>query len=238
MQRHMTTVSESYNRSLLEASLDPLVTIGPDGKITDVNSATEAATGYTRTVLIGTDFSEYFTDTERARVGYQQVFREGSVRDYALELRHRDGHLRYVLYNASVYRDEDGNVVGVFAAARDITERKHAEEALRQGEQRFSSMLEAVRDYAIVFLELDGRVASWNAGAERIKGYRTEEIVGQHFSKFYTPSDVTNDKPSHELRVASSEGRFEDEDWRVREGRLLVLGQRRHNRLAGCQRKS
>ena len=212
----MATVSETYNRSLLEASLDPLVTIGPDGKITDANVATEVATGHRRAALIGTDFSDYFTDPEKARIGYQRAFREGSVRDYELELQHSNGHRRYVLYNASVYRDEGGNVVGVFAAARDITERKHAEEALRQGEQRFSSMLAAVRDYAIVFLELDGRVASWNAGAERIKGYRTEEIVGQHFSKFYTPGDVAKDKPSHELRVASSEGRFEDEDWRVR----------------------
>ncbi len=209
-------VSESYNRSLLEASLDPLVTIGPDGKITDVNAATEAVTGCARAALIGTDFSDYFTDPEKARAGYQQVFREGFVRDYPLELRHRDGHITSVLYNASVYRDENGNVVGVFAAARDITKRKHAEEALRQSEQRFSSMLEAVRDYAIIFLELDGRVASWNKGAERIKGYRAEEIVGQHFSRFYTPADIANGKPDRELQVATSEGRFEDEDWRVR----------------------
>ena len=208
--------ANAYNRSLLEASLDPLVTIGPDGKITDVNAATEAVTGCARATLIGTDFSDYFTDPEKARAGYQQVFREGFVRDYPLELRHRDGHITSVLYNASVYRDENGNVVGIFAAARDITKRKHAEEALRQSEQRFSSMLEAVRDYAIIFLELDGRVASWNKGAERIKGYRAEEIVGQHFSRFYRPADIANGKPDRELQVATSEGRFEDEDWRIR----------------------
>lgn len=207
---------EAYSRNLLEASLDPLVTIGPDGKITDVNAATEAVTGYARTALIGTDFSDYFTAPEKARAGYEQAFREGSVRDYELELRRRDGHITSVLYNASVYRDASGGVIGVFAAARDITKRKHAEEALRQGEQRFSSMLEAVRDYAIIFLELDGRIASWNKGAERIKGYRAEEIVGEHFSKFYTPADITNGKPNQELQVAVSEGRFEDEDWRVR----------------------
>lgn len=205
-----------YNRSLLEASLDPLVTIGPDGKITDVNAATEAVTGCDRVILIGTDFSDYFTDPEQARAGYQQVFREGLVRDYPLELRHRDGRITSVLYNASVYRDESGNVAGVFAAARDITRRKQAEEALRQSEQRFSSMLEAVRDYAIIFLDLDGRVASWNKGAERIKGYQTEEIVGQHFSRFYPPADIANGKPERELQIATSQGRFEDEDWRVR----------------------
>src|SRR5271165_7531165 len=184
--------ANAYNRSLLEASLDPLVTIGPDGKITDVNAATEAATGYASATLIGTEFSDYFTDPEKARAGYQQVFRESFVRDYPLELLHRDGHITSVLYNASVYRDENGNVAGIFAAARDITKRKHAEDSLRQSEQRLSSMLEAVRDYAIIFLELDGRVASWNKGAERIKGYRAEEIVGQHFSRFYRPVDIAN----------------------------------------------
>src|SRR5271157_243545 len=149
--------ANAYNRSLLEASLDPLVTIDPDGKINDVNAATEAVTGCARATLIGTDFSDYFTDPEKARAGYQQVFREGFVRDYPLELRHRDGGIRSVLYNASVYRDESGNVVGIFAAARDITARTRAEEALLQSERRLSSMLlEAVRDYAIIFLELDG----------------------------------------------------------------------------------
>src|SRR5271165_4199979 len=194
--------ASAYNRSLLEASLDPLVTIGLDGKINDVNAATEAVTGCARPTLIGTDFSDYFTDPEKARAGYQQVFREGLVRDYPLELRHRDGRITSVLYNASVYRDENGNVAGIFAAARDITKRKRAEEALRQSEQRFSSMVEAVRDYAIIFLEPDGRVASWNKGAERIKGYRAEEIVGQHFSRFYTPADIANGKPERELQVA------------------------------------
>ncbi len=208
--------ANAYNRSLLEASLDPLVAIGPDGKITDVNAATEAVTGCGRAALIGTDFSDYFTDPEKARAGYQQVFREGFVRDYPLELRHRDGRIASVLYNASVYRDENGNVVGIFAAARDITKRQLAEEALRLSEQRFSSMLENVRDYAIIFLDPAGRITGWNKGAERIKGYRTEEIVGQHFSRFYTPADIANGKPDREIQIATSEGRFEDEDWRVR----------------------
>jgi PAS domain S-box-containing protein len=127
-------LSNAYNRSLIEASLDPLVTIGPDGKITDVNAATEAATGRSRGDLIGTDFCDYFTEPGKARAGYQQVFREGMVRDYPLELRHRDGSVTSVLYNASVYRDESGRVTGVFAAARDVTARQRAEEALRQSE--------------------------------------------------------------------------------------------------------
>lgn len=120
----------AYNRSLIEASLDPLVTIGPDGRITDVNSASEAVTGYPRDKLIGTDFSDYFTDPDRARAGYQQVFRDGVVHDYALEVKHSEGKVTPVLYNASVYRNEKGEIAGVFAAARDITERRKKEEEL------------------------------------------------------------------------------------------------------------
>ena len=122
----------AYNRSLIEASLDPLVTIAPDGKITDANNTTEKVTGRSRQQLMGTDFADYFTDPGKARAGYEQVFREGLVQDYELEIRRRDGHVTPVLYNASVYRDEAGDVIGVFAAARDISERKRAEEKIRK----------------------------------------------------------------------------------------------------------
>jgi PAS domain S-box-containing protein len=128
--------ARDYNRSLIEASLDPLVTIGPDGKVTDVNAATEAVTGYGRGELIGTDFSDYFTEPANARAGYEQVFREGLVRDYALEIRRRDGHITPVLYNASVYRDDAGQVIGVFAAARDITAQWKVEDELAQQRRR------------------------------------------------------------------------------------------------------
>jgi PAS domain S-box-containing protein len=131
-----------YNRSLLEASLDPLVTVNPQGNITDVNNATEKVTGYSRNELIGTDFSSYFTEPERARAGYQQVFREGWVQDYELEIRGRDGHTTPVVYNASVYKDENGSVIGVFAAARDITERKRAEVELRRVNRALQALTE------------------------------------------------------------------------------------------------
>jgi PAS domain S-box-containing protein len=117
-----------YTRGLLEASLDPLVTISQDGKITDLNRATELATGVERGQLIGTDFSIYFTEPEKARAGYQQVFDEGFVTDYPLTIRHQNGQFIDVLYNAAIYKNEAGEVQGVFAAARDITERKEAEE--------------------------------------------------------------------------------------------------------------
>jgi PAS domain S-box-containing protein len=111
-----------YARSLIEASLDPLVTISPSGKITDVNKATTTVTGLDRETLIGTDFSDYFTDQDKAQEGYKQVFANGSVTDYPLTIRHTDGRLIDVLYHASLYRDAKGEVLGVFAAARDVTE--------------------------------------------------------------------------------------------------------------------
>jgi PAS domain S-box-containing protein len=125
-----------YTRNLIEVSLDPLVTISSDGKIMDVNRATELVTGVPRDELLGKDFSDYFTEPEKARQGYRQVFLEGFGRDYPLAIRHRSGKVTDVLYNATVYRNEAGGVQGVFAAARDITERKRAEEELRDKESR------------------------------------------------------------------------------------------------------
>lgn len=130
-----------YARGLLEASLDPLVTISPEGKVTDVNRATELATGLTRNQLIGTDFSDYFTEPQRAREGYQKVIAEGEVRDYPLTVRHASGRTMDVLYNATVYRDEAGQVQGVFAAARDITERKRAEQELEKHRQHLEELV-------------------------------------------------------------------------------------------------
>jgi PAS domain S-box-containing protein len=170
-------LASKYNRSLIEASLDPLVTIGPYGKITDVNEATESVTGYSRKELIGTDFSSYFTEPEKAKEGYKQVFREGLVRDYALEIRHKDGHITPVLYNASVYRDETGEVIGIFAAARDITELKKTEEKIRT----LANVIESSND-AIITESLDGIITSWNKGAEQVYGYLTEEVLGKNMS--------------------------------------------------------
>ncbi len=119
-----------YTRGLLEASLDPLVTISPAGKITDVNQATETVTGLSREHLIGSDFSHYFTDPDKARDGYQKVLAEGLVKDYPLTIRHTEGRTTDVLYHATVYKNEAGEVHGVFAAARDITEKKAVEAEL------------------------------------------------------------------------------------------------------------
>jgi PAS domain S-box-containing protein len=122
----LNTASQ-YARSLLEASLDPMVTISPEGTITDVNEATIQLTGISRDNLVGTDFSDYFTEPERAREAYRRVFANGSVRDYPLTILHRNETLTEVVYNASVYKDAKGFVLGVFAAARDVTAQMRVE---------------------------------------------------------------------------------------------------------------
>ena len=124
-----------YARSLIEASLDPLVTISPSGQIMDVNKATEMVTGVAREQLIGSDFSTYFTDPEKANEGYHTVLSQGFVTDYPLTIRHTSGRTTDVLYNATVYRNEAGEVQGVFAAARDVTEHKRMDKELHSAAQ-------------------------------------------------------------------------------------------------------
>ncbi len=142
-------LASGYARSLIETSLDPLVTIGADGVITDVNRATEDVTGWSRENLIGSDFSGYFTEPDHARAGYQSVFAKGEVRDYPLTIRHTSGRLTHVLYNAAVYRNEAGEILGVFAAARDVTDRIETERRLQDSE------LTLQRAQAV------GRIGSW-----------------------------------------------------------------------------
>jgi PAS domain S-box-containing protein len=166
--------SSFYTRGLIEASLDPLVAISPAGKITDVNKATELATGLPRTELIGSDFSDYFTEPAKARAGYEKVFSEGSVRDYPLAIRHVSGRVTEVLYNAVVFKDEAGATVGVFAAARDVA-------ALRAAEQerlRLATAIEQIKD-GVSILDLEGRVLSANPAFAGHHGFRQNEIIGR-----------------------------------------------------------
>ena len=127
--------SSLYTRNLIESSLDPLVTISREGKITDVNEATVKVTGVSKEKLIGTDFSSYFVEPEKARKGYQEVFTKGFVSDYPLTIQHKDGKLADVLYNATVYKDDRGNVLGVCAAARDITKFNNLQDKLVRTEK-------------------------------------------------------------------------------------------------------
>ena len=133
-----------YARSLIEASLDPLVTINADGKITDVNKATEAVTGLSREELIESDFSNYFTEPEKANAGYRQVFTDGFVRDYPLAIQHKSGRITDVLYNATLFKNERNEIQGVFAAARDITKRKQVEHQLQEHAQRTSVLNDVI----------------------------------------------------------------------------------------------
>jgi PAS domain S-box-containing protein len=133
--------SALYARNLIEASLDPLATISPEGKITDVNKTTEQVTGVSRERLIGSDFADYFTEPGKAREGYKQVFSQGVVKDYPLTIRHASGRTTDVLYNAAVYKNEAGEVQGVFAAARDITERKRSDEELKKYREQLEDMV-------------------------------------------------------------------------------------------------
>ena len=173
-QRHMLERKSSrYSRSLIEASLDPLVTISPGGKITDVNSATERVTGQTRDNLIGSDFADYFTDPARARQGYTKVFALGSITNYPLAIRHTSGRVTDVLYNASLYRDEDGRVLGVFASARDVTEHKKAESLIQA-----ASVFTYARE-GIMITQADGTILNVNEAFTRITGYSRDEAIGQ-----------------------------------------------------------
>jgi len=205
--------ANAYNRSLLEASIDPLVTIGPDGKITDVNQATEAATGRPREALLGTDFCDYFTEPDRARDGYRQVFSEGLVRDYPLELRHRDGSLTSVLYNASVYRDESGAVAGVFAAARDITKRRRAEAALQAERQRFLGVLETL-PVIVALLHPDHRVEWVN------RAYR--DALGDNAGRLCHESQFGLGQPSPECQafLPLQTGQPHHWEWALPNGRI------------------
>jgi PAS domain S-box-containing protein len=167
-----------YARSLIEASLDPLVTISPEGKITDVNEGSIKVTGVLREKLIGTDFCDYFTEPEKAREGYRRAFSEGSVTDYPLTIRHTEGRLTDVLYNASVYKDAQGGVLGVFAAARDVTAQKQASQYAR-------SLIEASLD-PLVTISADGKVTDVNEGTIKITGVSRKGLIGTDFTNYFT----------------------------------------------------
>jgi PAS domain S-box-containing protein len=176
---HQREASE-LARSMIESSLDPMVTISPDGKITDVNEATVRAIGLARDQLIGTSFSAYFTEPEKAEEIYQRVFTEGMAMDYPLTLRHRDGDqkLTEVLYNASIHRDPSGRVLGVFATARDVTE--HVEAA-----QYARSLIEAALD-PMVTISPEGDITDVNEATVKATGVPREMLIGTSFSGYFT----------------------------------------------------
>lgn len=206
---------QAYTRSLIEASLDPMVAISPGGKITDVNEALVKATGVKREKLIGTDFSDYFTEPDKAREGYQKVFAEGYVADLPLRIRHNK---RDVLYNASVYRDEKGKVLGVFASARDITDRKQAEEEIKKQQVYTRSLIEASLD-PMVAISPEGKITDVNEALVKATDFKREKLIGTDFSDYFTEPD----KAREGYQKVFADGYVADLPLRIRHNKRDVL---------------
>ena len=205
------------------------MTISPEGKITDVNEATVKVTGVARDKLMGTDFADYFTEPDEAREGYQQVFAKGLVTDYPLTIRHNDGELTDVLYNASVYKDAAGNVLGVFAAARDVTVQKRAMRELAEKKTFLDNILQSSTKSSIIGKDLSHIILSWNEGARRNYGYTRR---GDDRKRLQHPAHTRRRgvrrrrSPAHQgLRGRSGRGHLPAGP----EGRLPIRGQRRRD---------
>ena len=178
-------MDNEYARTLIETSLDPLVTISHDGKISDVNEATVKVTGVPRKQLIGTDFAKYFTEPEKANEGYKKVLADGSVSDYPLTIKHVNGNKTQVLYNASVYRDENGEVAGVFAAARDISKLFKAMNYAR-------TLIETSLD-PLVTISHDGKISDVNEATVKVTGVPRKQLIGTDFAKYFTEPEKANE---------------------------------------------
>jgi len=171
-------------RAMIESSQDSLVTISAEGMITDANEATVKVTGLPRESIIGTAFSDYFTDPEKANEVYQKVFSQGSVVDYRLTIRHQEGSLTDVLYNASVHRGSAGEVLAVFAAARDVTELTEAYRSAR-------AMIESSLD-SLVSISPDGMITDVNQATVKVTGVPREQLIGTAFSDYFTDPEKAN----------------------------------------------
>jgi PAS domain S-box-containing protein len=193
--------------------------LDPDGFILSWNRGGELIKGYTAEEIIGQHFSRFYRPEDVARGWPQHELKvakeEGRFEEEKWRVR-KDGSLFWANVVITPLWDEHGDLLGFSKVTRDLTDRRRQEEAVRQSEELFRLMVEGVRDYAIFMLDPDGYIMTWNAGAERIKGYTAGEIIGQHFSRFYPPDALARRWPEHELKVARAEGRFEEEGWRLR----------------------
>jgi PAS domain S-box-containing protein len=213
-------LSEERFRMLVEGVHDyAIFLLDPQGHVASWNAGAERLKQYRADEIIGKHISTFYPAEALANdwpnTELRAAARDGRFEDEGWRVR-KDGTQFWANVVITAMRDPSGELVGFSKITRDLTERRRQEQEVRHSEERFRLMVEAVQDYAIFMLDPDGRVASWNAGAERIKGYLPSEILGQHFSQFYPPERVAAGWPEHELAVARATGRFEDEGWRVR----------------------
>ncbi|HZP32812.1 MAG TPA: PAS domain S-box protein [Candidatus Acidoferrales bacterium] len=220
IRNNRVSETEAVYERLFEFSPNAILVVDAAGRITRANPQVERFFGYSVSELLGHPVELLIPDRfcgnhPEHRDGFNAHPRMRPM-GAGLELYglRKDGTEFPVDIMLSPVDTPEGPLV--LAVIRDITESKRVEEALRESERRFRFLVEGVKDYAIFMLDRDGRVSSWNAGAERIKGYRADEIIGQHFSRFYTPEDVQGGKPEFALKAAAEKGRFESEGWRVR----------------------
>jgi len=212
--------SEERFRLLVESVLDyGIFMLDPDGRVTSWNAGAQRVHGYRADEIIGQHFSAFYVPEEVAAGKCQWVLKTATETDRVEEegwrLR-KDGGKFWASNVITAVRDEQGHFVGFGNVCRDLTERRRAEEDLKRSDERLRLLVASVKDYAIFVLDPTGHVASWNPGAERLKGYKASEIIGQHFSRFYPEVDVRAGKCEMELTVAQQVGRFEDEGWRIR----------------------
>ncbi|HEY3198703.1 MAG TPA: PAS domain S-box protein [Nitrospirales bacterium] len=211
--------TEAMFRALLETAPEAVIIVNRESRIVLVNARTERLFGYGRKELVGKDVDCLLPERfHGSHVLHYTIDNGPATRpagsDEIYGLRKDDSEFPIEI-SSSPHQTQDG--VLAMSAIRDITERKQAADAVRASAERFRLMVEGVTDYAILVLDPEGYIVSWNAGAQRLKGYRAEEILGYHFSRFYPAEDVQCGKPEHELKVATVEGRVEDEGWRVRQ---------------------
>ncbi|MGN6377073.1 MAG: PAS domain-containing protein, partial [Sphingomonas sp.] len=214
---------------LVDAVTDyALYMLDPEGRIVTWNAGAERLKGYSAEEIIGEHFSRFFTQ-EDLRAGLPAralatAAREGRFEAEGWRVR-KDGTRFWANAILDPIRDDAGQLIGFAKITRDITERRERERALRESEQRFQLLVSSVEDYAIYMLDPQGRITTWNAGARRFKGYEADEIIGEHFSKFFLPEDRRDGLPSRILKTAAEHGRFEMEGWRVRKDGTKFLAQ-------------
>jgi PAS domain S-box-containing protein len=186
-----------------------------DGQIITWNAGAQRINGYTQDEIVGQHFSIFYPPEDHAKPAMELrvAIAEGRYEEEGWRVR-KDGSRFWANVLITALYDDDGTLRGFGKVTRDMTRAKLVEEALRQSEERFRLLVAGVKDYAIFMLDTDGQIITWNAGAQRIKGYTQDEIIGQHFSIFYPPEDRA--RAATELRVAIAEGRYEEEGWRMR----------------------